>query len=61
MCIYNYTDDNTGYVSGKSAKEVCLKLKNVAQDILLRFTENFMEENPSQFKFMVRLATYILR
>ncbi len=52
--IYNYADDNTGGVSGKSAEEVCLKLRNLdmAQDMLPRFTENFMEVNPSKFKFM---------
>ena len=50
--IYNYADDNTGGVSGKSAQEVCLKLRNLAQDMLPWFTENFMEANPSKFKFM---------
>ena len=52
--IYNYADDNTGGVSGKSAEEVCLKLRNLdmAQDMLPWFTENFMEGNPSKFKFM---------
>ncbi len=58
--IYNYTGDNTGGVSGISAQEVWLKLRNSAQDMLLWFTENFMETNPSKFKsmFLVRLATY---
>ncbi len=53
--IYNYADDNTGGVSGKSAQEVCLKLRNLAQDnyVTAWFTENFMEANPSKFKFMV--------
>ncbi len=32
--IYNYSDDNNGGVSGKSGEEVCLKLKNLAQDML---------------------------
>ncbi len=53
--IYNYADDNTGGVSGKSAQEVCLKLRDLAQDMLPWFTENFMQANPStgKFKFMV--------
>ncbi len=51
--IYNYANDNTGGVSGKSAEEVCLKLKNVAPDMLPWFTKKFMEANQSKFKFIV--------
>ncbi len=60
--IYNYADDNTGGVSGKSGEEVCLKLKKLTQDTLPCCTEYLMEANPSKFKlklcFLVRPASY---
>ncbi len=51
--VYNYAYDTTGGVSGESAEEVCLRLTNLAQDMLPWLTETFMEANPSEFKFMV--------
>ena len=46
-------DDNKDGMSGKSGDEVCLNLKNLRHDILPCLTENFVEVNPSKFKFMV--------
>ncbi len=57
--IYNYADDNIGGVSWKSAQAVCLKLSNLAQDMLRWFTENFTEASLNVW-FLVRLATYTI-
>ncbi len=60
--IYYYADDITGGVSGKSAEEVCLKLKNLAQDMLPSFTEILWRQIHLSLNlwFLVRLATYTI-
>ncbi len=58
--IYNYANDNTGGLSGKSAEEVCLTLKNLTQNMLPWVTEKFMEANPSKFRFTSFSITYTI-
>ncbi len=51
--LYNYADDNTAGVCGKTPEEVCSRLEIVVASLLHWFDLNFMQANPSKFQFMM--------
>ncbi len=53
--LYNYADDNTAGVCGKTPEdsEICSRLEIVVASLLHWFDLNFMQANPSKFQFMM--------
>ena len=53
LCIANYGDENTSYLSGKNAEEVLNGLENMLSNLSQWFTENKLKENASKCHLLI--------